>query len=206
MKKITIALAMVAATMLTACSDPEEEAKEREAELAQQLTTETLSTYRGSPWSDSKSDVLKVYLKQNGVTESELDGFRKCLTEYANTKSTTLKTTEVLGWCLNEYKDIPEKFKSHIDLDPFFKLFSPWDGSFKPTEEAVLKTLNDPDSYKHDESSYTLHLNRKNEAPFAIVKTTFRAKNGFGAMMKASVTVRVDLKTMEMKIIEQQGI
>ena len=41
MKKITIALAMVAATMLTACSDPEEEAKEREAELAQQLTTET---------------------------------------------------------------------------------------------------------------------------------------------------------------------
>ena len=121
MKKITIALAMVAATMLTACSDPEEEAKEREAELAQQLTTETLSTYRGSPWSDSKSDVLKVYLKQNGVTESELDGFRNCLTEYANTKSTTLKTTEVLGWCLNEYKDIPEKFKSHIDLGKLFK-------------------------------------------------------------------------------------
>ena len=49
-------------------------------------------------------------------------------------------------------------------------------------------------------------MNRNNEAPFAIVKTTFRAKNGFGAMMKASVTVRVDLKTMEMKVIEQQGI
>ena len=208
-KKSALAILLsVSVALLSGCLDPEEEAKEHEEALAKTLSEQTLAEYRGTVWNDSNSEVLKLYLKKNSIPETEFDGFRRCLIEYANTKSSTLKTTDVLGWCSREYKDIPQRYKSHVDLLPFFGQFSAWDGAFMPTEKALKKTLNDPDSYKHDESSYRLHLNpaKKGEAPYAIVTTRFRAKNGFGAYMRGSVVVKFNLKTTEMSIIDTQGI
>ena len=192
--------------LLSGCSDPEEEAKEHEEALAKTLSEQTLAEYRGTVWNDSNSEVLKLYLKRTSIPEPEFDGFRRCLIEYANTKSSTLKTTDGLGWCSRNYKDIPRRHKTHINLLRFFGQFSAWDGAFMPTEKALKKTLNDADSYKHDESSYHLNPAKKGEAPYAIVTTRFRAKNGFGAYVRGSVVIKFNLKTTEMSIIDTQGI
>lgn len=47
--------------------------------------------------------------------KSDLGNFRDCLGEYSFTKSSTLETIDVLGWCENERLNIGERFTSHFN-------------------------------------------------------------------------------------------
>ena len=76
-------------------------------------------------------------------------------------------------------------------------LFSAWDGSLPKLERLIKKSMNDPDSYKHVETSYwdmNTHL---------VVKTTFRGKNGFGGVITSYVKAKVDLDGNVLEVIEQ---
>jgi len=65
--------------------------------------------------------------------------------------------------------------------------FSAWDGSHIKLEQAIKKSMNDPDSFKHVETSYS------DMGGYLIVQTTFRGKNAFGALVKNTVQVKTDL-------------
>ncbi len=75
--------------------------------------------------------------------------------------------------------------------------FSPWDGSHRTLESAIQKSMNDPDSYEHVETTY------RDLGDSLIVSTTFRGKNGFGGVVKNTVVAQVDLDGNIMEIISE---
>lgn len=68
------------------------------------------------------------------------------------------------------------------------KAFSAWDGSNRQLEEFVKNAMNDPASYEHDE---TIHRPIGQDTLFIMM--SFRGKNGFGGVVKNTVTVYTDL-------------
>lgn len=75
--------------------------------------------------------------------------------------------------------------------------FSAWDGSHRTLERAIKKSMNDPDSYEHVETTY------RDLGDSLIVSTTFRGKNGFGGMVKNTVVAQVDLDGNILNIISE---
>ena len=75
--------------------------------------------------------------------------------------------------------------------------FNSWDGAHSNLERFIKDGMNDPKSYEHVETSYVdmgTHL---------IVKTTFRGKNGFGALVRNTVAAKTSLDGEVLKIISQ---
>lgn len=75
--------------------------------------------------------------------------------------------------------------------------FSSWDGSHRNLERLIKKSMNDPDSYEHDSTSY---LDRKDHL---LVQTSFRGKNAFGGVVKNTVIAIVDLNGNILEVIKQ---
>ncbi|MCX9105894.1 DUF4875 domain-containing protein [Aeromonas veronii] len=75
--------------------------------------------------------------------------------------------------------------------------FSAWDGSHRTLERAIKKSMNDPDSYEHVETTY------RDLGDSLIVSTTFRGKNGFGGVVKNTVVAQVDLDGNILSIISE---
>ncbi len=77
-------------------------------------------------------------------------------------------------------------------------LFSPWDGSHRALEKLIIANLNDPDSYEHDETVYW------DQGEYLTVKTSYRARNGFGGMVRGYVKAKVSMKGDILSIIDQK--
>lgn len=75
--------------------------------------------------------------------------------------------------------------------------FSAWDGAHIKLEREIKLTLNDPDSYQHVATKYS------DMGDHLIINTSFRAKNGFGALILSTVKAKVDINGENLKIIEQ---
>jgi hypothetical protein len=76
--------------------------------------------------------------------------------------------------------------------------FSPWDGSHRFLERSIKRSMNDPDSYDHISTTYL------DKGKYLIVKTTFRGKNAFGALVINSVTAKTDLDGNVLEIISEE--
>jgi hypothetical protein len=74
--------------------------------------------------------------------------------------------------------------------------FSGWDGSHINLTAYIKKSMNDPDSYKHEE---TVYWDREDHL---LVSATFRGKNAFGGLVKNSVTAKVNLDGVVLEIVE----
>ena len=75
--------------------------------------------------------------------------------------------------------------------------FSQWDGSHPKVVDAIKKTMHDPNSFKHVETTYwdmKTHL---------VVKTTFRGTNALNAVVTNWAKVKVDLQGNVIEIMEQ---
>lgn len=75
------------------------------------------------------------------------------------------------------------------------KNFSAWDGSHTGLTQIIKKSMNDPNSYDHEETVYW------DKGDYLLVKTTFRGKNAFGGVVKNSVMAKVDLNGNVIEII-----
>lgn len=65
--------------------------------------------------------------------------------------------------------------------------FSIWDGSHRNLEKHIKEIMHDPGSYDHVETVYF------DKGDHLIVRTTFRGKNAFGAVVKSTITAKVSL-------------
>jgi hypothetical protein len=74
--------------------------------------------------------------------------------------------------------------------------FSPWDGSHRGVERHIKKVMNDPDSYKHDETRYI------DNGDHLIIIASFRGKNAFGGVVRNTIRAKVDLQGNVLQIIE----
>lgn len=185
----------------------EKEQKEKEVKEQEQLNeiaNMDLAAYAKA--SDSKKiEILKFLIEKSSLlNEHDLENVRLFMSEMSQTKNENLKITDVFTWAENEKKNNPKKFSEHVDLLFFMKDFSAWDGSYRPLEKLIKQNMNDPDSYDHSKTMYSfvLHSDKKSFSPYANVSTEFRGKNAFGGVVKQIVKARVDLKTLDLKIVE----
>ncbi len=74
--------------------------------------------------------------------------------------------------------------------------FSAWDGSHRNLERLIKAAMNDPDSYEHDETRYI------DNGDTLTVLTSYRGKNAFGGVVRASVTAVVDLEGNVIEIVQ----
>lgn len=150
-----------------------------------------LIEYRRKPQAD-RHGIVSDYVKFKGIPASDGDGFYACLSQYSITKSEELPLGEVLGWCDAGYQKDPKSMVEYTNLDVFQENFSGWDGSYRPLEKLIKKSMNDDSSYKHVETVSHLVLGKD---PHAIVRTTFRGTNAYGGVVKQVVAARVDVRT-----------
>jgi len=87
----------------------------------------------------------------------------------------------------NTKEKVPDAPKTRTQL--IQQQFSKYDGSHYNSEAWIQKAMNDPDSYEHVSTEYT------DRDGVLYVKTTFRGKNGFGALILNSKTCIVDPET-----------
>lgn len=153
----------------------------------------TLKEYRGES-KDNRHKIVNSFVDFKSVPASATNAFYACMSEFSFTKDAELKVGDVLGWCFNNFESDPKSLNDKINLDTFEGNFSGWDGSYRPLEKLIKASMNDDSSYKHVETVYHLILNKD---PHAIVKTTFRGTNAYGAVVKESISARVDVKTGE---------
>lgn len=159
-----------------------------------------LVEYRRKPQAD-RHQIVSDYVQFKGIPASDGDGFYACLSQYSITKSEDLPLGEVLGWCDAGYQKNPKSMAEYTNLDAFQKNFSGWDGSYRPLEKLIKKSMNDDSSYKHVETMSHLVLGKD---PHAVVKTRFKGTNVYGGIVTQTVTARVDIKTGDViKIIEE---
>jgi hypothetical protein len=93
----------------------------------------------------------------------------------------------------------PTKPKTAADVrtDKLAKCFSGWNGAHVNLEKQVKASMNDPDSYDHDETRYS------DKGDHLIVSTSFRGKNKFGGVVKNTVIAKTDLQCNVVEIISQ---
>ena len=77
------------------------------------------------------------------------------------------------------------------------KQFSAWDGSHPGLERLVKRSMNDPDSYEHDETRFV------DKGDHIIVFMKFRGRNGFGGMVRNEVVASVDFNGNVLEVISQ---
>lgn len=75
--------------------------------------------------------------------------------------------------------------------------FSRLDGSHIQLARLIKKSMNDPDSYEHDDTTYS------DKGDYLMVRTYFRGRNAFGGMVRNQVTAKVDLEGNVIEIISQ---
>lgn len=81
-----------------------------------------------------------------------------------------------------------------------FHCLSGWDGSHRGFMDAVKQRLNDPDSFEHDETTTW----RVREDGQNAILMLFRAKNGFGGVMRGKATGTFDNKSCTATVIDIQ--
>ena len=159
----------------------------------------SLGDYRIKPLK-SRHDIVDNYNISKKVEASSFESMYACLSQYSFTKSSELKLGEVLGWCYSDYERSPSNLIDRINFDNFQGNVSAWDGSYRPLTSMIKESLNDDSSYDHVSTSIRFVLNKDQHA---VVKTIFRAKNAYGAVVKDSVTARVNIQTGEIEKILQ---
>lgn len=88
----------------------------------------------------------------------------------------------------------PEKTPEQIRRELIEKPFDLFDGSHDDLTRNIKASLNDPDSYQHDKTTY------KDMTDHLIITTTFRAKNKYGGMMTYQVIAKADLNGKVLEI------
>lgn len=95
---------------------------------------------------------------------------------------------------INYLNEINKKRKELIE-----KQLSSWDGSHIELTKIIKKSMNDPNSYEHEETVYW------DMGDHIVVRTTFRGKNTFGGVVKNSVKAKADVDSGKVIEIIEQG-
>ena len=94
------------------------------------------------------------------------------------------------------YKNSPI-YKEGQRLEDIEDQFSAWDGSHTLTVEALKKTLNDPDSFKHYETTY------RDEGATIVVRMEYGAANAFGGIVRKYIVSRFTTSGQFVEVIDK---
>ncbi|MFP7610163.1 hypothetical protein [Serratia quinivorans] len=137
--------------------------------------------------------IINEYLDYIDGGKSLADGFYNCMSQHSYTKNGTIKVKEALGWCHQDYEKEPLSLARMINFDRFKDQVRSFDDSYRPLTAAIKESMNDPSTFDHVETKYRFVMN--NSSPYAVVTTVFRGSNSFGAIVKNTVSAKVDLRS-----------
>jgi hypothetical protein len=143
--------------------------------------------------SADRAAIISMFMADNKIPSDQNRNFYNYVSEWTFQKSGTVALQAALTSAQAEYSETGGKWhRPHYNLDTMPSQFSAWDGSHRALEAYIKKSLNDEDSYKHVETRYRLMLDG-DAAPYLLLYTTFAAKNGFGAMIKKTISAKATL-------------
>ncbi|HGM5304248.1 TPA: hypothetical protein ACKP17_000422 [Serratia marcescens] len=142
---------------------------------------------------DDRFKIIDNYLTANGGLRSAADGFYSCMSQYSFTKNDDVKVSQALDWCKQSYDKEPLSLARMVNFDTFKSNVRSFDSSYRPLTAAIKESMNNPSTFEHVETSYRFVLD--NSAPYAVVSTVYRGSNSYGALVKNSVSAKVDLRT-----------
>jgi hypothetical protein len=90
--------------------------------------------------------------------------------------------------------------REEIKNDLIERQFSTWDGSHKNLAHYIKQKMNDPDSYEHIETKYSVY------DTFIVVTTKFRGKNLFGAKVINEIQAQVDFRGIVVLVDDKLNI
>lgn len=141
------------------------------------LTPEQIAKQKADAEAKAKADAAKK--KAEEVERAKNIAKVKAERE-AKAKADVIKKKEAAD--KKAHKEYQDWIESHFSL---------WDGSIPQVNKMIKQSLNDPDSFKHDETTYE-DLGFQKGFKFLV---NFRAKNGFGGVMRYQYTGKIDYKT-----------
>lgn len=94
-----------------------------------------------------------------------------------------------------------EKTVEEINTEKRKKSFSPWNGSHYGLTMLIKQSMHNPSSYEHISTRHEWDTYEKNSL---LVRTSYRGKNVFGALVKNRVVARVDLDGNVTEIVLQE--
>lgn len=102
------------------------------------------------------------------------------------------RSTYLLEITLEERKEDILKRNEQIQSQ-----FSVWDGSHIKLTRLIKESMNDPSTFEHVSSNYTI------EGENLIITTTFRGSNAFGAIVKNTVVAKANMDGDIIEILEE---
>ena len=152
----------------------------------------------------SRQKIAADYVKANRFPDAAIKLFHTCLSDMSRNKSQTHTVGKMMGWCLTDYQNDPDSMLTqYINYDDFEEQFGAWDGSHFKLESLIKNNMNDPSSYKHVKTTY--RIVNSETGRYALVTTTFRGKNGFGAVVTNTVVAKTNVDTGNIiEIVEQR--
>lgn len=164
-------------------------------ELKKQKQFNELALFQKN-WADSIMKVYEGYIIKNTVSldtiyfqlgkeatrgnwrhsaESHQSIIQKDYNSMVAVKFADIDKPETIMLLVPDEKQAIENQKIAARKERISKQFSPWDGAHRNLEKYIKKSMNDPKSYKHDETTYS------DKGSYILVQTRFRGKNSFGA-------------------------
>lgn len=89
----------------------------------------------------------------------------------------------------------PVKTPEQLRTEEIERHFNVWDGSHIGLTTTIKSSLNDPESYQHDKTTYI------DKADHLIVTTTFRSKNQYGGITTHQIVAQTDLDGKVLQIM-----
>lgn len=89
-----------------------------------------------------------------------------------------------------------QNYRPEISKTQFEKHLSNWDGSLPSLVSFTKENLNNPNSFEHVETGYSI------KEDYVKVRMIYRARNSFNALVKGSITAKVDGAGNLLDIIE----
>lgn len=183
-----------------------------EKDISEELDNFTLDNYINNNallgfTKNENQPYLDVLIKNSKIFDinnsKDVELAKNCVSEYAYTKSNSLKLKDVFKWCETD-KDIgKDDFEKRVNLDEFYGSFG-LSGEYYPLEKAIKDSMNNPDSYEHVQTKYAIKIRDENNKgkSYAVIITKFRGTNVYNAIVTQEVKAIVDLETNELAIVE----
>ena len=142
---------------------------------------------------DELKEYSNSYAKAKEVNSEYYNKFYTCISERLWDKSPDLLLGKISEWCYNDTKREDYNNINYIDIASFMPYFNKLDGSYSPFVEFIKSEMKDAASFEHVDTIYNFVSN--SEKPYMFIRCIYKGTNSFGAIVKQSISAKVDDKT-----------
>lgn len=140
---------------------------------------------------------VAAFAERNEIPASQVDGLFNCTSDNIFNKGQDLTLETVTTWCNDNRLNLSDKYLSeniHVNFYELDAHFSPWDGRHETFANLVKRSLHNPDSFEHVQT--TRRITRPSGQPprFRVVMD-YSGTNLYNARVRQRAEALVDITT-----------